>query len=73
MKFPFLYLLIHFIHSKYSYLSTQFFGQYSKNIVVFTGKIVKTKCSDTQDIKINDTLFEYNIIYKKIFFVSYLS
>lgn len=73
MKFLFLYLLIHFIYVKntrdeyikeysYPYLSTQFLGQYSQNIVVFTGKKNNTKCFASQDIKINDTIFEYEML-----------
>ena len=44
----------------YSYLATQFYIQYSKNIVPFQGKTEMTKCFATYDIKINDTLFEYD-------------
>ena len=44
----------------YPYLATQFFFEYTENIVLFQGKTDKIKCYATKDIKVNDTLFTYD-------------
>ena len=70
MKLILLYILLCVIYSQdntdkyvtqfsYSYLSTIFLEKYTKNIVVFKGKTNITKCYATGNIKINDTIFEY--------------
>ena len=51
----------HTYNKKYSYgfLSTEFLKMFSKNIEVSRGKTNLTKCFAIKDIKINDTIFEY--------------
>ena len=70
MKLILIFLLFHLLYAQnqtkeneiytYSYLATQFFFQYTENIVLFQGKTEKTKCYATKDIKVNDTLFTYD-------------
>ena len=70
MKLLLIFLLFHLLYAQnqtkeneiytYSYLATQFFFQYTENIVLFQGKTEKTKCYATKDIKVNDTLFTYD-------------
>ena len=71
MKLLLIFLLFHLLYAQnqtkeneiytYSYLATQFFFQYTENIVLFQGKTEKTKCYATKDIKVNDTLFTYDV------------
>ena len=70
MKFILILLLFHLLYAQnqtnqneiytYSYLATQFFFEYTENIVLFQGKTEKIKCYASKDIKINDTLFTYD-------------
>lgn len=70
MKLILIFLLFHLICAQnqttknnmytYTYLATQFFIQYTKNIVIFQGKTEMAKCFATYDIKVNDTLFKYD-------------
>ena len=69
MKLILIFLLFHLLLSQnetnknemytYPYLSTQFYFQYTQNIIFFQGKTEKIKCYATKDIKVNDTLFVY--------------